>query len=697
MQASFEWIRQYIDPKKSAQECAEAMTMLGFPLDAIEEVGGDTVMEFDVTTNRPDAMNHLGLARELSAKFQVPLRFKTPSFAPEGRIDIEIKDSELCPRYSARRLEGVKNGPTPALIKTRLERIGQRSINGIVDITNYVLFELGHPLHAFDFSNIGGQKIIVRRAKKNEPFKTLDGVDRKLCDSMLVIADAKRPVALAGVMGGFDSEVGMDTTDVLLESAYFAPQSIRKTSKTFDLHTEASHRFERGADYGITMVALDRCCELILEHFGGTVTAENDCVAKKIEQVELDIRLERMRRFFGNAPELADDWIKSMLPRLGFEILSADSEKIRVRVPSFRSDVEREIDVYEEVLRVYGYNKVIPEYPRPYKPSEGLPPHIALSRRIRKRMTSLGYQECVNYSMVDPVYEDKLGADETQAVSLRNPLSEDASRLRQSLFQGLLKNLSLNLNRGQKDIRLFEIGKSFHNAPKAKDAAADEVLQLAGLVTGSRQPAHWSEEESAVDFYDTLGVLEQMMLSLGIMPENFSFQPLESGIRKAAHADLAWFSESECIRIELAGQSLGLAGRLCPQRLEAFSLDGKTVFGFHLDLDNLEEASGRSPRFEPLPKRLPLVRNLSFLSDANLNYAEIMDTIRSSDWPYVSKVTVADVFEGPPLPDGKKSITLDVVFQPGDDNLTESDVADVERKMVKMLENKLNLKLRGSL
>ncbi|HEU4869785.1 MAG TPA: phenylalanine--tRNA ligase subunit beta, partial [Pyrinomonadaceae bacterium] len=459
---SYEWLKDFLDVELSPAELRDRLTMVSLAIDAVETHSSDSVLDVEVPSNRPDCLSHIGIAREVSVIESKPLRSpKTYPLKPEGSsaslTSVEIKDPDLCPRYAARIVRGVKIGPSPDWLAKRLETIGQRPINNVADITNYVLHELGQPLHAFDFAKLGGHRIVVRRAAPGEKLKTLDGVERALTNDMLVIADAEKPVALAGIMGGEDSEISAQTTDVLIESAYFDPHSVRQTARQLAMDTEASRRFERGADCDGVLRAQQRCVELICALAGGVATEDViDVYPQPLSERVVNLRPERVTELTSLTVEPKE--IVRILTGLGFE----EKEHLSFKVPSWRVDVEQEEDLVEEVARHTGYEKIGEELP-PSNTSGEYQPSEMKQRSLRRALNAFGFDEAINFSFIqqDTRFEliPSLADHENDQPQLANPIIEDAAWMRSTLLPGLLSSVRHNLNHGIRDVRLFEIGR----------------------------------------------------------------------------------------------------------------------------------------------------------------------------------------------------------------------------------------------
>jgi phenylalanyl-tRNA synthetase beta chain len=506
MKISVNWLKEFVEIARTPLELKSDLTMIGLNTESVAQVGDDWVLDVEVTTNRPDCLNHYGVARELATLYRQPLKKIEVAVKESGRpanevASIEISDPDLCARYCGRVVQNVKVGPSPDWLVKRLEAVGQRSINNVADATNYVLMELGHPLHAFDLARLNQQKIIVRRAKPGEPLRTLDGTDHRLTRDNLVIADGTHPVALAGVMGGQESEISASTHDVLLESAWFEPVSIRRTSKSQGFHTEASHRFERGADIQMAPLALDRTAALIQEIAGGEILAGMiDVYPQPPHRPDLQLAQSEITRILG--AEIPAEEIERILRGLGFQVQALGGETWQVTVPSFRVDVSREVDLVEEVARHVGYDR-LPSRVRP------APPRVERDTTRDKVITSssllvsLGFHEIITTSMVDPAEGGRFST--STPVILANPLSQDASAMRSSAVPSMLRAIRWNLDRDTNDAKLFELGKTYS---MVANSVPEEHRVLTLGATGHRRAASVYDSEAPLDFFDLKGTLE---------------------------------------------------------------------------------------------------------------------------------------------------------------------------------------------
>ncbi len=492
MRILFSWLRDFVEITESPDDLADALTMAGLAVETVTEADGETIFEMDITSNRPDALNHFGMAREVAAIYRRPLKdpaIDVPDADPAAasKASIEILDPDLCPRYCARVLLGVEVRPSPEWMRKRLELCGIRSINNIADLTNYVLLDIGHPTHAFNLDLLAGSKIVVRRAKAGEELRTLDGVDRTLSPDHLVIADARRPVALAGVMGGLETEISDSARNVLIESAWFRPGSVRRTARHFGMHTEASHRFERGADIAAAPRAADRIAGLLGSISPGAVLRGLlDAYPGRAERAPIRLRRASLQRLLGAG--VPDGEVEAILRALGFEPRSSE-DGWSVRSSSSRLDVEREIDVIEEIARIHGYDRFRPRLPEVRTPPAGVP-FREEERRLRDTACSLGYDETVGYSIISSAEAAQFGFWEP--VRLKNPLTELLDVMRSSAVPPMLKAIEWNLNRNESNLRLMEIGRLYRS--ENGEYSEPRIMMLG--TTGLARPASLGDAES---------------------------------------------------------------------------------------------------------------------------------------------------------------------------------------------------------
>jgi phenylalanyl-tRNA synthetase beta chain len=652
----------------------------------------DTILEIEITPNRPDALSVVGVAREVAALTGAPFRF--PQVAvKEGEMDaasiaaVEILDPDLCPRYAARVITGLTVKPSPPWLAQRLRSVGLRPINNLVDVTNYVLWEMGQPLHAFDYDTIAQQKIVVRRARPGERITTLDGQDRTLAADMLLICDPQRPIAIGGVMGGASTEVTGTTTTVLLESAYFNPGSIRSTARTLGLHTDAAYRFERGADIEGLREALDRAAQLMADLGGGTVAkGVVDVYPGPKPRPRIALRRSRIERVIGVCPPHEE--VVRILHALGFAVDDSGLAP-QVVVPSFRRDIVQEDDLVEEIIRVWGYDKI------PSTLAGGgvlqpvvRPAGLTLSRAITGALTSAGLSQAVTYAFVDPARLKAMGWDAPEAlITLQNPLSAERSVLQPSLAPALLEVVALNGSRQIPDVRAFEIGQTF--APHREedgDRPAHEELWLGVAMTGQRAPRAWHAPRERVDVYDVKGAVELAVhaAAVGEM-ETTPYAPGE-GPR--------YLEQGRAAAISVGGRPIGWLGEVALGAREAFDLSAP-VFLAELSLTALLDLPRREIRYQPLPRFPAVERDVAVVVAAEVTAGQIEAAIRSMKLPLLSRITLFDVYEGGQVGTGKRSLAWSLTFQAPDRTLTDTEVNELHARIVAEISRRFAAEIRG--
>jgi len=666
---------------------AGLLTVDGAPLgaDLIEHLGlDDRVLEIEITPNRPDCLSIIGVARELAAltgaRLRPPaiaLRETKPAARSVARVRVEAPD--LCPRYTVRVISGLRVGPSPAWMAARLRAAGLRPISNVVDITNYVLWELGHPLHAFDADQVAEQTIVVRRAGAGERFTTLDGQARTLDASMLVIADPTRAIGLAGVMGGQNSEVSERTTRVLLESAYFDPAATRRTSRALGLRTDAAYRFERGADIEGLVDANDRACQLMAELAGGQVARGMlDVYPRRRKPVRVRLRMSRVERVLGVAPTRAH--ARKILTGLGLGVRDRGPALLDVEIPSFRRDLSMEDDLAEEIMRVWGYDKLPSTLPggatvRVARESD----RLRQEGLVRRTLAGAGLLEAVTLSLSDPARAGAL-APAAEPVKLLNPLSQDAAHLRLHPLEGVLGVVATNLRRQQSDVRVFEIARTYERAPGG-DTDTTEPRWLAIALSGARADLSWHGGREAVDVYDVKGLAEHALATLGM------------AARTQAGGRLGGF-EADCHGTLLGegGEALAEFGEIAAGARERFGIDAP-VFGAAVRLDALPTAR-HFERARALPRFPSVQRDMAFqIADAALTTAAVEAVIRREAGPLLREVAVFDVFR---LPDGARSIAWRLTFQAEDRTLTDDEVNAIHARLATRVSGELGITLRGS-
>jgi phenylalanyl-tRNA synthetase beta chain len=669
MEFSCDWLAQYVDLPAHPQELAEALTAAGFNVEGLTAKDDDSVLDVEVTTNRPDCMNHFGLAREIAVLYNVPLR--RPPVAPSEGVEraadaarVTIDDFEGCPRFAARLVRGVKIGPSPDWLRRRLESIGQRPINNVVDVTNFILWELGQPLHAYDFAKLAGGPggtIIVRRARAGEKLVTLDGVDRELDPEILVIADAERPVGLGGVMGGLESEVTAETRDVLIEGAHFDRRRVRVTAKRQGMHTDASHRFERGADPEICGEAVSRAALLIAEIAGGTVSAgvldARDPSRTWTRHGRLD--LKKLDGFAGAAIDPADS--ERWLTGLGFGVDRSGGEVWNITVPSWRyydfqprPEPPHEVypqDIYEEVLRVFGLDRIPAALPG--IPGADAPRAETLIRRdrVRRQLAASGYTEAIHFAFLDPARDAAFPSlrPEAKPIRLANPISEQLSVLRRSLVPSLVDTARFNQRRSLAAVRMFEIANAFYERP---EGGIPDQPEHVGLVCGGRMGSPW-EREIELDLFDLKGALDALADAFGVRLE-------------ARPAELVGVLAGNSAELLHGGEVVGWFGRVAEEEgypLYAAELATAALTGGDVSLE------------VALPSRYPgISADFTFTHSLETPWAEIERAIREHAPPDLVSWQLKDRYRGPGVPEGAVNTTLSFHYNARERSLTQEEV-----------------------
>jgi phenylalanyl-tRNA synthetase beta chain len=648
----------------------------------------DVVYDVSITPNRPDCLSHIGIARELAVAFGLKLKKPEVKLAESSKkvfefASVEIIDTVNCPRYAARVVLNVKVEPSPKWLQNYLKSVGLRPINNIVDITNFVLYEVGHPLHAFDYDKLAGHKIVVKCAEEGEVFITLDGKARTLRRDTLMICDAEKPVAIAGVMGGLNSEITERTRNVLIESAYFNPISIRRTSKYLGLSTDASYRFERGADPNAVIWAVNRAAQLMAEIAGGEVLeGVIDVYPIKIEPKIINLRFSRLNSIIGI--EIPKGEVIKILEGLELEILKLDENGLTVKVPTFRPDLEREIDLIEEVARVYGYDKI------PDKMSSIV--HFSTDKiktdfheLIRERLIGAGFKEVVTNSMLD---EDRARIFGDNFVKVLNPLSREMSALRTSLIPSALDVVRHNFGYGIKNLKFFEIGKVFRvsfdedEKPKFVDNYIEEEHLLI-LMTGLAEPISYDVKERNFDIYDLKGEVEKLFRAVFL--ENYQF------IYYSNNSEISEFE----LGVEIGGKYAGRLMKVSEALLKKFDLEAD-VYIAEIDFDLICENSKIEERhYSEIPKFPSVYRDLAFVIDESVSVGDVEKAIRESAGDVLKSIRLFDIYRGEKIGEGKKSVAFSLEILSPEKTLTDEEVNSLIQKVVKYVEQKLDAKLRS--
>ena len=672
MKISPNWLREFVALKVDDLRLAEDLTHSGIAVEGISGEGDNLIFEMEITTNRVDAMNHYGVARECSAIYDLDLKSVVPKLPQpsDGKsFPIEIHEPGLCARYTARAIRGVRIEKSPRYIAERLLMEEHHGINNVADATNYALMELGHPTHAFDLDRLEGGKIIVRRAKPGEKLKTLDGVERELHPEDLVIADAVKPVGLAGVMGGWDSMITSDTGNVLIESAWFDPASVRRTARRHGMHTDASHRFERGADWAATTLACDRVAELVLETGGGKLAEYNDAIARRLGGNSVQLDRSEIRRILGQ--DIPEAQVERILRRLGFILTprrpsSAASaatpvavveqlEAYTVEIPTWRMDVEREIDVIEEVARIRGFNNFANTLPS-FAGVVVEQPQVHTESKIRSRLLALGYDEAISPTFISVADAERFSS--TKAVTLENPLSEETPLLRNSLLPGMLNMLAWNFNRGTNDVRLFEFGNVF----SLISDRVNEGRRLCLAATGVAGEFGLMQKPRLTDFFDVKGDIEALL-------DLFEKESLLFQAQGASH-----LHPGRSAKISVNGHVVGEIGQLHPEVAADRKFKQEVWLGY-LDLDRLLEVPLRQPRYERLSRYPVVERDLSLVLDNEASYERLHSAVVALRIPELRSVEAHELFRGAEVPNEKYALLLRLKFQSTERTLRDDEVA----------------------
>ena len=702
MKLLYNWLKEFVDVTAPPTELRSRLSLAGVAIDSVDDSPAGPVLDAEITSNRPDCLGHYGIAREAATIYRKPLKAVHPKLKESAekvgaaaRVGIEAPD--LCGRFTARVVRGVKIQSSPDWLRERLAAIGQNSINNVVDVTNYVMFELGHALHAFDYDKLREHRVIVRRARPGEKLRTLDGVERTLAKDMCVVCDPAHALAVGGVMGGADSEISFSTRNILIECAWFDPVSIRRTSKALGLRTEASYRFERGADPEMAELASRRAAELIQQLAGGEILAGVVDVYPRHEPLrKIEFTRQELLRVMG--ADVPDRDIEEILSALGFKPARVDDNRgsngsLAARwdctQPSWRRwDVTRGIDLIEEVARHYGYDKFPPRLPPAKQPAHRLT-HAEALDRLRERLVALGYQEILEIPLVDARRDVLFRPENVKPAVIGNPLAEDASVMRSNGIVSMVGAIEWNLNHGQRDLRLFEMGKRY----ELRDGVPTEAPVLTLGATGlSRQKSIYEDGREFL-FADLKGSLDQ----IGELAGGLSWQ--------AGGPD--WLAATRAARVAPAAQNghgagangaIGVAGQLAHNIADQLKLR-QDVFLAELQLEPLLvaiESARAALRYTTLPRFPAVERDFSLVLNDGVTFARVAETIRALKIPELQSIEPKDLFRGGQIPAGKFSLMIRVTFQSSEATLTESQLSAFSTRIVEALQQKLGASLRAS-
>lgn len=687
MRIPIEWLKEFVAFTISPEALCNRLTMAGFEVEAMEKMGEDTVIEVNVTPNRPDCLSILGIAREVSALLNLPLKFPDHNVKEdlkECEVSVEITDEALCCRYTGRVIKDVEIGASPEWMKKRLEKCGQRPINSVVDITNYVLLELGHPLHAFDMDELYEKKIKVQRAghesKAALKITTLDGIERKLHGDSLLILDADKPVAIAGIMGGIDAEVNENTHNIFLEGAYFQPASIRKTAKLLGLKTESSYRFERGTDIGLLEKALDRAAFLIAGIAGGKVSRKTDIYSGPFKPPVITVRYQRVNKILGTA--ITEDEMLLIMQRLNLPA-ERHADFFIVTPPSYRTDLQDEIDIIEELVRLYGYEKIPVTIPKTGLSREVKDKKYRYVFAIKESLRNSGFTEAINYSFMSNAVCDmfNISPDDPRSRSLvlRNPINTEEAQLRTFIVPSLLQNLSYNISMGNRDVRLFETSRVFINN---NDTLPDEEHHLGALYYKEKAQSIWKEE--IPDFYMVKGAVEALMDELRIHDYRFEVSA-EPFLHPGQASDII-----------VSGERLGFFGVVHPDINERLALKvKKEILIMEMNIDRLTALIPSTVNYVSLLKYPHIDRDIALLVDEALPSAAVLYHVKAYASELVEEVFLFDFYKGKNIPEGKKSLAFTIRYRSQDRTLTDSEIEDIHAGLVNYITEKTCGSIRG--
>ncbi len=654
----------------------------------------DTIFDFEIHSNRPDLMSIIGIAREVAAitgnKLKTPeIKIKEKNERIEKDITVKIEAEDLCPRYAGRVIKNIEIEESPLWLKWKLRLLGARPINNIVDITNFVMMETGQPLHAFDLDLVKGKTIIVRKSRPGETICTLDDVERQLPSNSLVIADTEGAIALAGIMGGKYSEIDQSTKNIFLESAYFNSVNNRRSTAKFGLRTEASNRFEKGIDKEVQIYALDRAADLINKIAMGKISSGKiDTNEKLYQPCKINLRIKRVNRILGQLLDKDESKTKNkiinILDKLEFKVVEDKGEYIEVIPPSFRGDVEREIDVIEEIARIYGYDKIKSTLFNTTIAQEGKNFRFRVIDQIRETLIGCGLNEVITYSFVSPDIFDRIRIPEghklRNAIKIKDPMTRDHSLMRTSLVSSLLEVIKWNTNRQAELVKIFEVGKIYLPYPDKPYSLPQEKLIIAGAINKTGRGDIWGKSLS-LDIFDIKGIIETVFQGLKmenweVVPGNHpAFHPLRNG------------------KIIMRGEEVGIFGEIHPEVINNYRIPDKVNL-FEIDFENLLPNIPSDIKFCVLPKYPSVQRDLALIVKEEIPSADIIKTIKSIDGKLIKKVTLFDIFKGKQIGDGFKSLAYSVVFQAEDRTLIDQEVENTYKKIREKLMVKFNAKIR---
>lgn len=678
MKISLNWLKDYVIPGISTEKLLERLTMAGLEVEKQEVVGGDIVFEMEITPNRSDCLSFLGIAREVAVVLNKPL--KEPKIKKHGfgdkKCSVAINDKKSCHRYIGSIIENVNVRPSPAWLKRKLESVGLRSVNNIVDITNYCMLELGQPLHAFDYDKLIGGKVIVRRAINGEVLKTINDQHLELDPNILVIADEKSPVAVAGIMGGKDTEVSVKTKNILLESAHFDPIFIRRTSRKLAISTESSYRFERGIDKNLIEKCADRAISLILENAGGKLVKRSNVVvpAKNKKSGPIETSVDNINGRLGAT--IAAKKIKQILSGLGMNVSFKKNNFISVNPPQFRPDLKQEVDIIEEVARVIGYDRLPLSMPHIKASGIAENKNRAIHTKIKDTLTALGFSEAITLSMISTQQLAKTKQGHLEGIKIKNPLSLDQEIMRPSLMPSFLGAIQHNLNRGAKNLCLFELGKIYR-------IGKDEKGVVALMATGEMFE-DWQNNNREINFYHFKGAVLKVFESLGVSPQSI----------KESLCEEEYFNGPIQMKILVKDKEAAFLGEVDAEVLKNWSIKNKNIFFAELDIENISGAFSRQKMFRPLVEYPQVVRDISLAVKKGINFQEIRQIVFREGTDILTNVRLIEEYLGEKIPPGQRGLIFSMTFQSTKRTLREEEVNKVHAQICQALINEAKVTIR---
>lgn len=688
MLISFDWLKDYVSINESASQVAKKLTMAGIEVSSIEKVKNDYVFDAEITPNRPDLLSVQGIAREVAAltsrKMKEPAAKSRQLPRAGSNIDIKIEDTIACKRYNATLIKDVSVKVAPQLVTRRLNALDVRPVNNIVDITNFHLMDSGQPLHAFDYDKIEGGRVIVRRAVKGEKITAINGKEYKLDEDILVIADEKKPIAIAGIMGGVDTEIGLETKNILLECAHFDAITIRRASSKLGLKSDSSYRFERGICIEDIPEVAARAAGDIEEATGGKAAGNIDISDYKPQGLKLELRIAEIKRILG--VDIEADKAASILQSLGMNVSGRQKDKCIVGIPPFRQDIAREVDLIEEVARIYGYDnipdtlaRIYPKQIKKYQSTGGVreDAKYAIKNIIRQHLRACGLYEIISYSLINEREAETMGYAEEETARLINPLSQEQEILRPSLVPGLLQCLTWNLNRQIDNVPVFELGKVFYR----KQSEVKEKLNVGFCLCGHKFTGDWQIKPKPVNFYDVKGIIESLLKSLRL--NKYSVEP----------AKKEYFKEAKAASVLRVKEEVAVFGEIDEMLLDVYDIE-TPVFAAEIYLEKLLPEIKLEFSLERIPKYPSISRDLAVIVKEDLESRVVVDEIKKVGKKLITDISLFDIYTGRQIPPGYKSLAYSITYQSPRRTLTDKEIDDIQTEIQRKLVEDLKAQIR---